>query len=48
MANNKIKKTWTLLPETVAYIEEQAEKQERYENTIVDRLVREAIKLANK
>ena len=38
----KIKKTWTLLPETVKLIEKWAREEARNENTIVDRLVKEA------
>ena len=35
----KIKKTWTLLPETVEAIRKLAKLEQRNENVIIDRLV---------
>ena len=40
----KIKKTWTLLPETVKAIERLAKLEQRNENVIIDRLVLAAAK----
>lgn len=42
----KIKKTWTLEPETVRLVEQWAKEQKRNENAIIDRLVQEAAKNA--
>ncbi len=42
--DKKIKKTWTLLPETVKAIREMAKLEQRNENVIIDRLVLKAAK----
>jgi len=42
----KIKKTWTLLPETAKFIEDKAKEESRNENAVVDLLVKAAKKRA--